>query len=377
MKSTQLRFLWENAAAPARFRAGVSLHSHTMHSQEDISFLVQHAHRVPVISQAVRRQERNYHKQWGRKLDYSRVYWTPPLPPREAFDLERKQVENGLGLEALISLTDHDEIEACLQLQVLDGARHVPVSTEWTVPFGPSFVHLGVHNLPPRYSRALVAEMAEYTHRPTAQGLQDTLTALHTYPEVLVVFNHPLWDERGIGEAAHHAMVRTVLGEYGTLIHALELNALRPWPENRSVVAMARDSGHPLVSGGDRHGCEPNANVNLTNAGSFAEFVEEIRVDGMSDVLFMPQYREGRRLRYVETIWDVLRDYPEHPNRVRWSDRVFFRQDNGVDAPVSSFWKRGDPEVLQLFFSVVGLIQQPSLRPVLRLALSERQEFAQ
>jgi hypothetical protein len=185
MKSTQLRFLWDNVAAPARFRTGVSLHSHTMHSQEDISFLVQHAHRVPLISQAVRHQERNYHKQWGRKLDYSRVYWTPPLPAREAFDLERKQVENGLGLEALISLTDHDEIEACLQLQVLDGARHVPVSTEWTVPFGPSFVHLGVHNLPPRYSRALVKEMAEYTQRPTAQGLQDTLTALNTYPEVL------------------------------------------------------------------------------------------------------------------------------------------------------------------------------------------------
>jgi hypothetical protein len=200
---------------------------------------------------------------------------------------------------------------------------------------------------------------------------------LDYYHGLLVVFNHPLWDERGIGEAAHQAMVGTVLGEYGTLIHALELNALRPWPENRSVIAMARDTGHPLVSGGDRHGCEPNANVNLTNAGSFAEFVEEIRVDGISDVLFMPQYREGRRLRYVETIWDVLRDYPEHPNRVRWSDRVFFRQDNGVDAPVSSFWKRGDPEVLQLFVSVVELFQQPRLRPVLRLALSERQEFAQ
>jgi len=32
-----------------------------------------------------------------------------------------------------------------------------------------------------------------------------------------------------------------------------------------------------LVSGGDRHGVEPNANINLTNATSFTEFVHEIR----------------------------------------------------------------------------------------------------
>jgi hypothetical protein len=377
MKSTQLRFLWDNNAAARQFRSGVSLHGHTMHSHEDISFLPQYAYRVPFVSQAVRRQERIYRQQWGRELDYSRVYWTPPLPPREALALESTQLEERLGLDALVSLTDHDEIEACLQLQVLDSARPVPVSTEWTVPFGPSFIHLGVHNLPPQYARRLVAEMAAYTKRPKASALRDLLTTLNGYREVLIAYNHPLWDERGIGTAPHVEMARNFLRDYGAHIHALELNGLRPWTENRAVCAVAHETGHPVVSGGDRHGCEPNANVNLTNAASFSEFVEEIRFDGVSDILFMPQYRESRRLRYIETIWDILRDYPEQPNRVRWSDRVFYRQHNCGYAPVSSFWKKGDPDVLRCFKGLIELFRRPSVRSVLRLALSERQEFAQ
>jgi hypothetical protein len=192
-----------------------------------------------------------------------------------------------------------------------------------------------------------------------------------------VVFNHPLWDERGIGAAPHLEMVRTLLRDHGAHIHALELNGLRPWSENRAVGAMARETGHPLVSGGDRHGCEPNANLNLTNAVSFAEFVEEIRFDGFSDVLFMPQYREGRRFRYVETIWDILRDYPEHVSRVRWSDRVFYRQPDGNEVPVSTLWRKGVPDVLRCFIAAIELFQRPSVRSVLRLALAEHQEFAQ
>jgi hypothetical protein len=199
---------------------------------------------------------------------------------------------------------------------------------------------------------------------------------LHSHPEVLVVHNHPLWDERGIGPAAHLEMIRALLRAHGSHIHALELNGLRPWSENRAVYAIAHETGHPVISGGDRHGCEPNANVNLTNAASFSEFVEEIRRDGVSEVLFLPQYREGHRLRYVETIWDLLRDYPEYPSRVRWSDRVFYRQQDGIDVPVSAFWKRGDPDVVRCFKAAIGLFRQPSVRSVLRLALSERQEFA-
>lgn len=376
MKPTQLHFLWNNNAAARPFRTGVSLHSHTMYSHEAVSFLPKNAYRVPVLAQAVRQQERNYLRKWGHEIDYSRIYWTPPHPPREALALERKQLEDRLGVKALVSLTDHDEIEACMQLDLLASVQPIPISTEWTVPFGPSFIHLGVHNLPPEHARSLVAEMTEYTIRPTTTKLRELLAALNGFRETLIVHNHPLWDEQGIGGAAHVEMLRTFLKNHGAQIHALELNGLRPWSENRSVCMVARETGHPVISGGDRHGCEPNANVNLTNAANFAEFVEEIRFDGRSEVLFMPQYREARGLRYLETLWDVLRDYPEHPNRVRWTDRVFLRQYDGTVAAASALWKTGEPDILRWFKDLIELFHQPGVRSMLRLALPPSREFA-
>jgi hypothetical protein len=68
-----------------------------------------------------------------------------------------------------------------------------------------------------------------------------------------------------------------------------------------AVTQLASSFRLPLISGGDRHGREPNACVNLTNAASFPEFVEEVRNDGWSDVLFMPQYREPSKLRILQT----------------------------------------------------------------------------
>ena len=70
------------------------------------------------------------------------------LAPRQAYDLERQQLETALGTDGLVSLTDHDDIEAGSSLAVVGGLGPIPVSVEWTVPFGPTFFHLGVHNLP-------------------------------------------------------------------------------------------------------------------------------------------------------------------------------------------------------------------------------------
>lgn len=66
-----------------------------------------------------------------------------------------------------------------------------------------------------------------------------------------------------------------------------EINGLRPWRENRAVIAFAEAAAKPVISGGDRHGLEPNANLNLTNAANFAEFADEVRT-GWSDILIMP-----------------------------------------------------------------------------------------
>src|SRR5258708_23557075 len=92
-----------------------------------------------------------------------------------------------------------------------------------------------------------------------------------------------------------------------------------------------------LFPGGDRHGCEPNANLNMTNAGTFSEFVAEIR-SGASHVLFMPQYREAMFLRQLATAWDILRDYPEYTGRRIWSDPIHFRHDHGTFKPLTTAW---------------------------------------
>ena len=77
-----------------------------------------------------------------------------------------------------------------------------------------------------------------------------------------------------------------------------------------------------LISGGDRHGVEPNANINLTNAASFTEFVHEIRREKQSNVLFMPQYAEPWKHRLLQSTLDAIRDYPEFPQGSRSMGRA-------------------------------------------------------
>jgi len=55
----------------------------------------------------------------GREMALERVWWTPPLAFQEALAVEARQIR-GLGLEPIVSLTDHDDIEAPYSLQVLN-----------------------------------------------------------------------------------------------------------------------------------------------------------------------------------------------------------------------------------------------------------------
>src|SRR5579862_6699162 len=196
------------------FRTGVSLHGHTLYSRESLDFVYKALLRVPGLAAAVRMR--------AGRVDLSRGWWTPPLGPREAWQIERSQIES-LGLNLLVSLTDHDDMEAPFALRLLAEARLVPLAFEWTVPFGPTFFHLGVHNLPARHARTLFAEMQAYRGEPGMNRLGEILSALAAHPGVLVVFNHPLWDEKGIGGEKHLEAVGTFLRLYGWGIHALEV----------------------------------------------------------------------------------------------------------------------------------------------------------
>jgi len=367
VKESTVALWWQDSDLVRQFNTAVCLHGHTMHSEECLDFLPRYLKHVPGVSQFVS------HCQRRGSVDFARAHWTPPLTPSSALRLEQEQIA-GLGLRPMVSLTDHDNIEAPIALQVTAAREEVPLSVEWTVPYGRAILHLGVHNLPPAEARHWMAIMAAYTSAPVETSLAPILGELSKLPDVLVVLNHPFWCEEGVEEEDRRRAVDRLLRECVESLHAFELNGTRQWHENAATIELARQHSRPVISGGDRHACEPAACLNLTTETSFAGFVSEVRA-GLSTVLFMPHYREPMALRILETAWQILRPYPEYRGRERWTDRVFYRCDDGVALPLSTVWKDRVPWIVRPGTSLLQLCAMRGVRPALRFLLSDRAEL--
>ena len=367
--------LWKEPGAPKSYRTGVSLHSHTNHSKEGVYFILEFAARHAVLRRALAAEDKRAAREGKTtRLDFLKAYWTPPLPPLAAFELEKDQIEADLGLASMVSITDHDNIEAPMLLRVVPEARRVPVSVEWTVPYKDATFHLGVHNLPSGRAESIMQYLREFTIQPVDRKLTELLEMLHQNPDVLIVMNHPMWDLAGIGQDSHRRTLRALLCEHGDYIHALELSGIRSWEENQAVLHLSEACNQPVISGGDRHGCEPNATLNLTDAESFTEFVHQVRREHRSHVLFMPQYTEPFTLRVLQSLLDVIREYPDYSNGSRhWDERVFHPDYAGVIRPLASLWVR-PPFYVRHFFSVVRLLELDLVRRALRLALARPQQ---
>ena len=377
MPSQTISYLWRDQSAPRAFRTGVSLHSHTNQSQETLDFLANLGNQYQVLRPLLARVERRAEEIYGVRIDYAASYWTPPMTPKLAFDLESRQIEK-LGLSSMVSLSDHDNINAPMLLRTVPSARQIPVSVEWSAPYaGQQSFHIGVHNLPSGRAAEWMATLAEFTANPSDARLTEILRALHNEPNVLVVFNHPMWDLYLIGAEKHQFLVNEFLQKNGAYLHALELNGLRHWDENRAVRRLAEKWNMVLVSGGDRHGVEPNANINLTNATSFTEFVHEIRRQRMSNVLFMPQYAEPWKLRLLRSTIDAIRNYPDFPQGSRnWDERAYHPDANGVARPLSELWPNGSaPLAMKGIIAMVQLLGRRPLTGGLRLAWSEAEQL--
>ncbi len=373
----RISFLWRDEAAAEDALAGVSLHSHTNQSKETLDFLALLGERIGWLDPVVKRVERRAERRHRLRVDYARGYWTPPLTPKLAWELESGQIAK-LGLRPLVSLTDHDTIAAPMLLRTVTSARHIPVSVEWSVPFGPQSFHIGVHNLPSDSGQVWMERFAAFTAGPsTGPELTAMLAELHALPNVLLVFNHPMWDMYLVGQARFRSLLRRFLEENGRYLHALELNGLRDWEENRAVRRMAAETGRLLISGGDRHGMEPSANINLTDAATFTEFVHEIRYEGRSHVLFLPQYAEPFKHRVLRSTIDVIRDYPEFPpGSRRWDERVWHPGPDGAMVPVAELWPRGAAPLY--IRALLGSVRALGARPVsggLRRAWADAREL--
>jgi hypothetical protein len=365
--------LWKEPGAAKPYRTGVSLHSHTNRSKEGLYFIAEFAARHSLLRRALAAQEKRAQSEKAIRIDFWKGYWTPPLTPVAAFELEKRQIEEALDLHSMVSISDHDNIEAPMLLRVVPEARRIPVSVEWTVPFENATFHLGVHNLPSSRAESVMSALSEYTHNPLDRNLPQLLCALHECPDVLVVLNHPMWDLAGIGPERHERTLRTLLCRHGQFLHALELSGIRSWQENQAVAHLSDGCNQLLISGGDRHGCEPNAALNLTNAESFTEFVHQVRKERSSHVLFMPQYTEPLTLRILQTLLDIIREYPDYSSGSRqWDERVFHPDHTGAVRPLSALWEK-PPYYVRHFFSVVRLLESTAVRRAMRLALARPQ----
>jgi hypothetical protein len=376
MARSTISYLWRDKKASQGFRCGVSLHSHTNQSKETLDFLANLGNQYPLTRPLLTRLEQRSERMHGLRIDYAASYWTPPMTPKLAFDLEGRQIEK-LELGPMVSITDHDSITAPMLLRTVPSARQIPVSVEWTAPYNGQSFHLGVHNLPSARATEWMETLADFTAHPRDTRLTEILRALDAEPNVLVVFNHPLWDLYLVGKEKYEFLVGQFLQKNGNYLHALELNGLRNWGENRAVGQLAERWNMLLISGGDRHGVEANANINLTNAASFTEFVHEVRRQKRSDVLFMPQYAEPWKHRLLQSTLDAIRHYPEFPQGSRtWDERVYHPDANGVARPLSQLWPGGaPPRAMSIGIGLVQLMGAGLVSGGLRMAWSESRQL--
>src|SRR5665213_1476087 len=167
MQKLRISYSWRKRDASRGFTSGVSLHSHTCLSKEILDFLADMGSEYKVLRPIFTNRER-YCRDLGFELNYMSSYWTPPLPPHLAFDLERRQIEDTLQLPALVSITDHDDIQAPLLLRTAPRSSQLPISVEWTVPYRDSVFHLGIHNLPSKTAPEWMRTFAQFTSAPSA-----------------------------------------------------------------------------------------------------------------------------------------------------------------------------------------------------------------
>jgi hypothetical protein len=177
-------------------------------------------------------------------------------------------------------------------------------------------------------ARAIFAELQALTAAPQMKAIADMLRALASDPGTLIVFNHPAWDEHGMGQARHLELAMLFLRAHGESIHTVELNGLWPWKENRLAWRMAQDSASRLSR------AEP-ACARAKHAFGFDRCGLLSRICGTSARRLVGcahhyQYREPLALRILQSVQEILRDYETHAcGWRRWRDPVFTNATTG------------------------------------------------
>jgi hypothetical protein len=79
MTTTKVQFFWQDCSVDKQFRSGVSLHSHTMHSEESLEMIPRYT--ANRILQTMVDIVREYPADFGAPLCDARRHQSPGRPP--------------------------------------------------------------------------------------------------------------------------------------------------------------------------------------------------------------------------------------------------------------------------------------------------------
>lgn len=375
-KTRNIRFLKHGEEIEKNVSYGISLHCHTLHSKEILDFVPYYAERIPLVSYLWSREKNRSIKQNGRVPSFASGYWSPPLTGIEVFDMEANNLAN-LGLTGIVSITDHDSIQANLEIIKKVGNDMAPISMEWTVPYQNAFFHIGVHNMPAGDADEMVRHLLAYTHlkdEPDNQQLHKLFAMLNACPQILVVLNHPVWDIEMIGQQEHERALRRFLADHAKWLHAIEVNGFRVWSENEAAIKLADNLGLPIVSGGDLHCLHSNTMINVSNAESFGEFVDEVRVHGLSRIIVTPEYKIPLPARQLASIAQILGDFSDFPaGRRKWSDRIHLDSgDHRGLVTLTDYWNGRIPVWTRLARIALAIMAHPIAAPLIGLTVGDK-----
>lgn len=270
---------------PSReFGFAISLHNHSRHSIENLASLNQVV-KLWFMRPLSRVLQRAFGLEWVSDLDYTEVYYRPPLTVEDVFLTESAGAAL-LGYDSVhLGITDHDEVEGSIELlrQRPADAHRYPLGEELSLRFQNHLFHLGITGLP----ESGIAETHASLQAAARAGRLGDLFEILRASRCLVVLNHPLvpWGPDPYRKIPAEELLR----RYGWAIHALEYNGMRCKVENDRVLELAKHVGKPVVGGGDSHLMLASSVICVSEAGSFADFAAEVK-NGRAVPLIKEEY---------------------------------------------------------------------------------------
>jgi hypothetical protein len=262
----------------------VSLHNHSTHSIENMSFLNEVV-RLRFMQPFQGILQSAFGLAEIPDLDYRDIFYRSPLTVEDVFLTESASVSS-LDFEGVhLGITDHDEFGGSVELlqKHPEHAHRNPLGEELSIYFDDYLFHLGVTGLPETGITEIHTNLQVAARE---KRLDDLFEILHS-TGCLVILNHPLvpWGK----DSQRKIPAEALMERYGWAIHALEYNGMRSKEENDLVLQLAKHLGKPLIGGGDSHLLLASSVLSLTQAASFAEFAAEVK-DGHGVPLITPTF---------------------------------------------------------------------------------------